>query len=63
MADGRKIKARMDDLGIKGVQLAEMIGVDRPRISQLINGRYTNLTEKTLYKLCDALQCSPEDIK
>lgn len=63
MADGAKVKARMDELGITGAKLAEMTETDPPRISQIISGRYSNLTERTLYKLCDALQCSPEDIR
>lgn len=63
MANGKKVKARMDDLGITVTELAKMLETNKSNISQLVNGHRKNLTENTLYKLCDILQCKPEDIR
>lgn len=63
MADGNKIRAKMDELGINSAQLSREMGWHPPHTSDVLNGRKSNLTEKTLYKLCDVLQCKPEDIR
>lgn len=63
MANGKKVKALMDDLGITVTELALQLETNKSNVSQLVNGHRKNLTEKTLYRLCDILQCKPEDIR
>lgn len=63
MADGKKVKARMDDLGLTVTEVSRQLETNKSNVSQLVNGHRKNLTEKTLYKLCDILQCKPEDIR
>lgn len=63
MANGKKVKALMEERGITVTELAKMLETNKSNVSQLVNGHRKNLTEKTLYRLCDILHCKPEDIR
>ncbi|QYJ79407.1 S24 family peptidase [Shewanella acanthi] len=53
-----RVKSRRDELGLTQLQLAKKVGVSSVTISQWESGDYSP-KGKNLYKLADALECSP----
>lgn len=58
---GSRIRDLRKKLGINQDQLAEFLGVSRVQISKYEHGS-TNPNVENLYKLCDALKATPNDI-
>lgn len=54
-----RVKSRRDELGLTQIQLAKKVGVSGVTISQWESGDYSP-KGKNLYKLADALECSPD---
>lgn len=63
MTDARKIRHLMIDRDMNQKALAEASGLTEHHVSQIMSGRIENIQEKTLWKLCGALECKPEDIR
>lgn len=63
MLDSKKLRALMEEKGYGCNALAEKIGSVPAHVSHMMNDNYvSNLRLSTLDKLCDALQCKPEDL-
>lgn len=60
MDDYRKLinqlKTRKEDLDLTQAQIAEHMQTERVRVNELFSDRKTNMTVKTLLKLCNALK-------
>lgn len=63
MADAKKIRHIMIDRDMNQKSLAEKSGLSEHHISQIMLGKINSITEKTLWKICGALDCKPEDIR
>ncbi len=50
------LKERKDELGLTQAQIAEHMKTERVRVNELFSEKKTNMTVKTLLKLCNALQ-------
>lgn len=59
MINGKKLKARLDELEMTQRELSEMTKINEGNISSLINGRKTTVRLTTLETLCKALKCEP----
>ena len=53
---------RMDALGIKGKELADLTDTSAAYISQLKNGQKSNPSRETLLKLAKGLESTPEEV-
>lgn len=51
----KQLRARKEALGMTQVQIAEIMGKERVRVNELFSSKKTNMTVKTLLKLCNAL--------
>lgn len=51
----QQLKARKNELGLTQAQIADRMGTERVRINELFSSNKTNMTVKTLIKLCNAL--------
>ena len=51
-----QLKERKDELGLTQAQIAEHMQTERVRVNELFSDRKTNMTVKTLLKLCKALK-------
>lgn len=60
MPNSTKIKRVMQDKQITQLELAKRLGMAQSNMSKLINK--SNAREKTILKLCEALECTPNDI-
>ena len=60
------ITVKLDDMmakkGINCNELAQQVGVSAPSMSLLKTGRARAIRFATLNKICEALECTPEDI-
>lgn len=52
----QQLKIRKDELGLTQAQIAEHMQTERVRVNELFSKRKTNMTVKTLLKLCNALK-------
>lgn len=51
-----QLKERKNELGLTQAQIAEHMQTERVRVNELFSDRKTNMTVKTLLKLCNALK-------
>lgn len=56
------IKDRVDKLGISKTKLSQQLDVSYPTMLDMYNGKTTSIKLDTLEKLCQILQCKPNDI-
>lgn len=56
------IKDRVDKLGISKNKLAQQLKISYPTMLDMYNGESTSIKLDTLEKLCNILQCTPNDI-
>lgn len=56
------IKDRIDKLGISKNKLAQQLKISYPTMLDMYNGESTSIKLETLEKLCDILNCTPNDI-
>ena len=56
------IKDRVDKLGTSKTKLAQQLDISYPTMLDMYNGESTSIKFETLEKLCNILQCSPNDI-
>lgn len=60
MDDYRKLinqlKTRKEDLDLTQIQIAERMQIERVRVNEIFSNQKTNMTVKTLLKLCKALK-------
>ena len=56
------IKDRVDKLGISKTKLSQQLDISYPTMLDMYNGRTTSIKLDTLEKLCQILQCQPNDI-
>lgn len=61
MPSRNRIKAIRADRSITSEQLAERIGVSQSLMSRLESGK-RQITEEYIFRLCDALNCTPNEI-
>ena len=64
-ADGEKLKAKaelviqiiqiIEERGLKQVEAAEIMGVDQPKVSQLVRGKLDGFSMERLYRFLNAL--------
>lgn len=54
-----KVKAYLDDKGIKGSVLAKKVGITQQQMSSVLTGR-TTLKADVFFKICEVLEVSPE---
>lgn len=59
--DSEKLKKIMQARGITGYALAKRMNMPRGNCYNLIN-KQTNARESTIRKLCEILECTPNDI-
>ncbi len=52
----QQLKERKDELGLTQAEIAEQMQSERVRVNELLSDRKTNMTVKTLLKLCNALK-------
>lgn len=52
----QQLKERKDELGLTQAEIAELMQTERIRVNELFSDRKTNMTVKTLLKLCNALK-------
>lgn len=62
MASGNKIREILKSKGMTQRELAYRLDTGETYISKVINGSI-NMREDFLWKLCDALECDPKDIR
>ena len=60
--DTARLRARLVELGINQVQLAQRYGCTFPVINAIHQGKKTRVTDETLNKLARALECQPDDL-
>lgn len=53
-----QLKNRKEELGLTQAQIADKMQAERVRVNELFSSKKTNMTVKTLLKLCDALEVS-----
>ncbi|MGB3227097.1 MAG: helix-turn-helix transcriptional regulator [Saprospiraceae bacterium] len=51
----QQLKDRKKELGLTQVQISDRMQTERVRVNELFSPKKTNMTVKTLLKLCDAL--------
>ncbi len=56
------IKSKVDKLDISKNKLAQQLGISYPTMLDMYNGESTSIKFETLEKLCNILQCTPNDI-
>lgn len=56
------IKSKVDKLDISKNKLAQQLGISYPTMLDMYNGESTSIKFDTLEKLCNILQCTPNDI-
>ena len=60
------ITVKLDDMmakkGLNCNELAQLVGVSAPSMSLLKTGRARAIPFTTLNKICEVLECTPEDI-
>ena len=56
------LKVLLAQKEIKGKELAEKIGVDEAKISNLITNKYKLLNKDVLERICEALDCDVSDL-
>lgn len=56
------IKDRVDELSISKNKLAQQLGISYPTMLDMYNGESTSIKFETLEKMCNILQCTPNDI-
>ena len=56
------IKDRVDKLGISKTKLAQQLEISYPTMLDMYNGKTTTIKLDRLEKLCQILQCNPNDI-
>ncbi|MBK6860829.1 MAG: helix-turn-helix transcriptional regulator [Saprospiraceae bacterium] len=54
----QQLKARKEELGLTQAEIAFIMQIERVRVNELFSSRKTNMTVKTLIKLCNALDVS-----
>ncbi|MBK8451697.1 MAG: helix-turn-helix transcriptional regulator [Saprospiraceae bacterium] len=54
----QQLKDRKEELGLTQAQIADRMQTERVRVKELFSPKKTNMTVKTLLKLCDALEVS-----
>ena len=54
----QQLKARKEELGLTQAEIAYKMQIERVRVNELFSSRKTNMTVKTLIKLCNALDVS-----
>lgn len=52
----QQLKDRKEALGLTQEQIADRMQTERVRVNELFSSKKTNMTVKTLLKLCDALK-------
>lgn len=52
----KQLNNRKEELGLTQAQIAEHMQTERVRVNELFSERKTNMTVKTLLKLCNALK-------
>lgn len=52
----QQLKNRQEELGLSQTEIAEIMQTERVRVNELFSTRKTNMTVKTLIKLCKALR-------
>lgn len=52
----------IDKLGLKQTEVAEKTGLSYPTINALYNGTAKSIYLDTLEKLCEVLNCTPNDV-
>ncbi len=62
MLDGKKVKARMDELAMTGERLAELTGVSTSTISKILNNNYPELKSKLAERIAWALRMHECDL-
>ena len=61
----QQLKTRKEELGLSQAEIAYKMQIERVRVNELFSSRKTNMTVKTLIKLCNALNvsiCFPNSI-
>lgn len=61
MPYGEKIRKILRDKGMTQADLSRASGIEESNISFIVNSN-RNVRELTLSKLCNGLECKPEDI-
>lgn len=61
MPYGWKVKAILDEKNMSQAELSRLTGIEQSNISYIVNNN-RNVTEETLWKLCNGLKCKPEEI-
>lgn len=56
------IKTIMDKKNISRYKLAKQLDMTYPTVDNLYKGKTTSIKLDTLEKLCDTLECNPQDI-
>ena len=56
----QQLQDRKEDLGLTQAQIAESMQTERVRVNELFSSKKTNMTVKTLIKLCNALKVTIE---
>jgi len=54
----QQLKDRKEELGLTQEQIADRMQTERVRVNELFSPKKTNMTVKTLLKLCNALNIS-----
>lgn len=57
-----RVQAAMDLLQLTQVQVAEMVGSVQPKVSQIVNGKYSRLPIETARDYAEAFGCQIEDL-
>lgn len=52
----QQLKDRKEELGLTQEQIADRMQAERVRVNELFSAKKTNMTVKTLLKLCNALK-------
>ena len=57
-----KIEPLLKEKGKTKYWLSKQTGISSNNIGYICNGKSTNITLNTVYKICKALDCTPNDI-
>lgn len=57
-----RLRARRKELRYSMEELAKKAGVSRQRISNLENDEHASVTSKTILKICEALETTPDKL-
>lgn len=60
--DGEKLRKVLADKGMSQYRLAKITGIPAYYINRIIQSN-TNVKERTLFTICDALGCKAEEIR